>query len=161
MLILLATPACSILPLRKGLEVAYNQIEAWARRTTSESTMRGPSKVKPGCRLSRAVSSSHVHAPSQKYVPSLPSQKSKSMWLTSLSKDSSPVLVMRLFSISAYIGRTRSLLKVELNGLGENRSIQDVFDSTRRKSLVFMFDLGVSLLEQLLSMRSTLFPTPD
>ena len=32
----------------KGLEVAYNQIEAWARRTTSESTMRGPSKIKAG-----------------------------------------------------------------------------------------------------------------
>ena len=32
----------------KGLEVAYNQIDAWARPTTSESTMRGPSKIKAG-----------------------------------------------------------------------------------------------------------------
>lgn len=32
----------------KGLEEAYIQIEAWARRSTSESTMRGPSKIKAG-----------------------------------------------------------------------------------------------------------------
>ena len=47
------------------------------------------------------------------------------------SKDSSVVLMMRLSSISACIERIKSLLKAELDGLGENRSTQDVFDSNR------------------------------
>jgi hypothetical protein len=65
---------------------------------------------------------------------------------------------MRLSRISDCVERTKSLLKVELDDL---EKIDQHKTSLTVQDVIFIFGLSVSLLEQLLSIRFTLFPMPD